>query len=767
MSKGITKDLLERRVPQYLAAYLAGSWVAVEFLAFLEERFLLSPYLTNVVLALLLLMLPSVIMFTYFHGRRGPDRWQRVEKIFIPLNALVTVGVLFALFSGRELGAMTTTVLVEDPDGNVIERAVPKSEFRKGLVLFPFSVEGDHEDAEAFAHGALNVLVIDLVQDSFIDVRPPMLLRDKARSAGFELDNAPRPLRRQITRELDIDYFADGAFSYDGSTFSFSVLLHDAERGRLVAEHRYQGTDLLALIDDAAIQLRRDVGLPARHLEESPDLPARDHSTASLEALRAYGKAIVALLRRDDFEGARAALQEAVELDPTYAVAAFTLYQLSILSGDIPAATEAIRTAMDHLYRMPERFQFAVRAEWYAMQRDFPKAFAVYEMWAELYPQDLDAQLNSAQVRTFQGNREGALAAFEQALALDPTRLDIVEEVGKLNERLGRPDAARAAYERIIAERPASQAGFILLARLESRVGNHQAARSLYERASLVASEDIELITGLGDLHADIGEFEAAEAAHRRAIAAARTPEQRYEVLRAIRRYHAFRGAYQRALEYHLQLLAEAATFQPMVVQSQLQLLGLGVYVRAGRTEEALAYISELAGQLQPPMDALVPIGEIAVYEATEDAEALAMAVDGARMMLEHTGLKIMEGDIVFGQGRLHEIRGEWQAAIAAYEAQRHLEPTDTDITLQLGRVYRAMGELAAAERYLQETLTAQPSNGRANYELALVYAERGRRADAIRHLERAMTTWEPADETYPYARLAREKLADLQAGGA
>jgi len=766
MSEGVVKDLLERRVPQYLAAYLAGSWILVEFFAFLEERFLLSPHLTNLVLFLLLLMLPSVAMFTYFHGRRGPDQWRRAEKVFIPLNVLVTIGVLFALFAGRDLGAMTTTVRVAGPDGEAVERAVPKSEFRKGLVFFPLAADEGDADTRALAQGALTVLTVDLAQDSFIDGRPPALYREKARSAGYEVWGMPRPLKRRITRELNIRHFVDGAFAYDDSIFRLSVLLHDAERGSVVAEHQYEGEDLLALIDDAAIQLRRDLGLPERYIEETLDLPARDHATASLEALQAYGESQLAMLERDDYAAARAALQRAVELDPTFAVAAFNLYQLSVLSSDVAAGMVAIRAAMDHLYRMPERFQFAVRAEWYAIQQDLPKAFAVYEMWAELYPQDLDAQLYSAQVRTYQGDREGALEAFEKALALDPTRLDIVEEVGKLNERLGRPDAARAAFERIIAERPGDEAGLILLGKLESREGNHGTALALYERAALLHSENVELIEARADLHADTGEFAAAEAAYEQALAAAKTPEQRYAVLRALRDYHAYRGAYGPALDYQLQAEAVGAAFQPLVAQIQTRLLGLRAYVHAGRTEEALAALEELAGQLQPPMDALVPIGRLAVHEARGDAEALAAALEDARAMLARTGLNAFQRDIVFGQGRLHEIRGEWEQAVAAFTEELRLSPTDTDIPFQLGRVYRAMGDLEAAERHLRGTLTAKPSHGRANYELALVHEARGRRADAIRHLERAVATWAPADEAYRYAKLAREKLAELRQAG-
>ena len=56
---GLFQDLLDRRVPQVVALYLGGSWAVIEFMAFLEDRFLLSPHLTNLVLALLALLLTT------------------------------------------------------------------------------------------------------------------------------------------------------------------------------------------------------------------------------------------------------------------------------------------------------------------------------------------------------------------------------------------------------------------------------------------------------------------------------------------------------------------------------------------------------------------------------------------------------------------------------------------------------------------------------------------------------------------------------------
>ncbi|MEJ2521822.1 MAG: tetratricopeptide repeat protein [Gammaproteobacteria bacterium] len=764
MANGIAKDLFERRVPHYLAAYLGGSWVMVEFFAFLEDRFLLSPYLTNFVLVMLALMLPSVAMFTYFHGRKGPDRWQPIEKVFIPLNLIIALAVMATMFASRDLGAMTTTVTVEDPEGNSVQRVVAKSEFRKSFVMFPFDVEDPALDP-AIGFGVLNVLAVDLFQDIFVDARLPAYYRDKVREAGFEVGEVPRALKRRVSQELNAPMFVDGSIARPGSNYRLSLSLHDARLGRVIAEHSFEGQDLFALVDEASVQLRRDLDLPERVIEQTKDVPATDHSTDSVEALVALGRGIKALQEDDDYDVARQELSRALELDPTWAAAAVALFQVHVLSGNVQAGAQALQTAMDHLYRLPERIQFAVRAEWYAMQQDFPKAFAVYEMWAELFPQDLQAQLYVAQVRSFQGDREGALAALEIVLELDPTRIDIMESIGELNEALGRTEAARQAYLRYQEARPEDATSFALLAGLERRAGNHDEAAALYERASLLESGNIELITELAGLLTETGEFAGAEAELGRALASATSPEQRYTALRAWRTYYTFRGGYERALEYQQQADTEAAAFHAPIAQVQLKLLGLRTYVRAGRQEEALARLETLTSQLQPPMDAMKPIGRIAVYEAMERAEPLAQALEDGRRMLETTGLRLMEQDVIYGQGRLHEIRGDWRAAIETYEKELERYPTDSGIPAQIGRCYRALGEFGTAESYLLRTLRAAPYHGRSNYELALAYDAQGRRDEAIRRLRMALDTWAIADENYTYARLAREKLEELSGG--
>jgi tetratricopeptide (TPR) repeat protein len=216
------------------------------------------------------------------------------------------------------------------------------------------------------------------------------------------------------------------------------------------------------------------------------------------------------------------------------------------------------------------------------------------------------------------------------------------------------------------------------------------------------------------------------------------------------------------ALEMKERALTELATFAPPVGVLQNQLLDLELWVYAGRTAEAEGLLESLAAQLQPPQDALVPLGRMALHEALEQPHELEAALAESREMLERTGMNVLEGAVVYFTGRLAEMRGDWEAALAAYEEERATRPTDGTIPAQLGRCYREMGDLERAESLIQETLRIIPSHGRSHYELALVYERMGRRDDAIRHLEQSLATWAPADAEFRWAALAREKLAGL-----
>ncbi len=324
----IAKGLMERRVPHFLAVYLGAGWGFVQFLDFLEGRYSLSPHLTDVALLALGLLIPSVVLFTYNHGKPGKDAWTRSDKVGIPLNVLIAVSVLFAVFHEKDLGAVVTSVTTQDESGQTVQREVPRATYRSRLALFNF--EGDAQDtAVSWLRYALpQGIEADVIQNMFIDVRPAAYFRERLRQQGLaDTANVPDGLKRTIAEEQHLPFFFDGRVSRDSGRIVVQTALYMTSRGEPVREHRYGGSDVFQLIDRISADLKDDLGSPPN--VNVRDVPVSEIMTSSPAAFRRYAEGIRAIQTRDQWpEGARL-LEEAVQLDPTFAFAWYALHNIT------------------------------------------------------------------------------------------------------------------------------------------------------------------------------------------------------------------------------------------------------------------------------------------------------------------------------------------------------------------------------------------------------------------------------------------------------
>ena len=199
-------------MPHILAVYAGASWGLIEFTGFLVAEFLLSPHWTRVVLVTLFLLLPSVVMLAWFHGKPGRDRdsLAGTEKIGIPANLVVCGAVLWTLFGGVDLGAATRSVTVETEEGEVEERTVAKVEFRKSVALFPFDLgPGVGGDETWLAYAVPEALVLDLMADDFFNAKPYILFGQRLLELGpSDFLGVPLTLKRELGREVYAEFLA-------------------------------------------------------------------------------------------------------------------------------------------------------------------------------------------------------------------------------------------------------------------------------------------------------------------------------------------------------------------------------------------------------------------------------------------------------------------------------------------------------------------------------------------------------------------------------
>jgi len=169
----VLTELRERRVLPAVGVYAGGCWVMIEILDRLVERYLLSPYVTDIVFWGLYSLVPAVILVAWSYGRPGKDKATRAQKVGVPINIIATIGLLLTLFSGKDLGVTANRITVANEEGVPETHIVPREGYRRRLAVFFYSNDSGDQELDWLSYAAAELLTQDLVQDPFVLATSP------------------------------------------------------------------------------------------------------------------------------------------------------------------------------------------------------------------------------------------------------------------------------------------------------------------------------------------------------------------------------------------------------------------------------------------------------------------------------------------------------------------------------------------------------------------------------------------------------------------
>jgi tetratricopeptide (TPR) repeat protein len=754
------RNLAERRVPQVLAIYLGAAFGVVQFVDFVGSRYLLPAVWTDLTLLAMAVLLPSVLLYTYHHGRPGRDQWQRSEKIFIPCNIALLLGLVVFVGAGAPLAPTSQRITVTDEDGNQREALVPKKAYRKRVALFQFDNAGQ-PDATWLQFGLPWMTAQDLLQQNFIEPVPSVALREGLSKVGFDEGvNVPLALKRDVTRELHVPHFMAGKVDRAGDEYVVTVELYETETLKKLKQRVFRANNPADIADQISVALLEDLAVPVI-TDSKPDMPVAELLSSNQAALRAYVEGTTAYQNRNDFASAVKLLDQATRQDPTFAFAFLQRYAVALLSNDHAAAMPALEAAMKHSYRLPERLRELLKSDHYVLKQDYARAFAVLDMLAQLYPDDVQIQQNLMQINAARDNKDAVIATGRRILSLDPTRSELMLTIGQIYEEKGDYRAALREYESYAAKFPRDPRALRRVGSLQRTMGAHAAARAAYEKALLVDPQDVQTLVGLAELQRNIGDFAAAQATHEQALSAAANPETRDQALRGLAGLYEFRGQIRKAIETREAARDETRKYAP---PASVLMIGLNLPGQWARIDAAAAEreLEKLRKSLTPPWSLNLPIAELMVYVETGDATRAEASVQAMEALAQQGGLKVLSVMIAYGKGRVAEQRGDCNTALQLYRQSAAQDPSDRSIYTHIGRCLRKLGKHDEARTELNKLLVAVPAHGNANLEMGLLFVARGEATQARTYLQKALQTWPEADEKFRPAREARDALASL-----
>ena len=247
---------------------------------------------------------------------------------------------------------------------------------------------------------------------------------DVARALSFMTRPASTPLTAEIARELcqrtDSRAYIAGSIASIGSEYVVGLNAVNCQSGDTLAQEQVTAATkekVLAALGDAALRLRTELG-ESRSTVKRFDVPLEQATTSSLEALKAYSRA----MKAGASEGPMAALpffKQAVEIDPNFALA---YAQLGVVYSDLgePAlSADFAKKATTLRDRTSEWERFSIDSSYYeSVTGEMEKAVQVNEEWKQIYPQSPAPYVHLGLIYSSLGRLELALNNDVEALKL-------------------------------------------------------------------------------------------------------------------------------------------------------------------------------------------------------------------------------------------------------------------------------------------------------------------------------------------------------------
>ncbi len=269
-------------------------------------------------------------------------------------------------------------------------------------------------------------LSVQLEQSPFLRFVSDDDIHDTLRMMGRATDSALSPeIAREVCQRTNATVTFAGSIDQIGTRYALNLRAVECANGNLLASSETEASDkdhVLDSLSKLASDIRGKLGEPLSSVRQY-DVPLASVTTPSLQALRCYTEGMQVLSSKFDYTGSLSWFQKAVELDPKFAMAYWSMGDVYAILGETNAAIEDTRKAFELREGVSQRENALIEANYYYyVLGDVEKARRACEFLGKVYPFSQDAHNSVAVFAETVGQYDVGLAEYQEALRLAPRR---------------------------------------------------------------------------------------------------------------------------------------------------------------------------------------------------------------------------------------------------------------------------------------------------------------------------------------------------------
>jgi DNA-binding winged helix-turn-helix (wHTH) protein/tetratricopeptide (TPR) repeat protein len=253
-------------------------------------------------------------------------------------------GWMHWLFAGAAIAALLGGVVWLRSESGNAGRRVGTANDPYSVLVMSFENHTNVDDLAWLSSGAPTMLRTGLTELVGIQVVSTQRIESALHELGTDEGH------QDIARSTGAEAVVLGSIFKLGDEYRIDVQIEDVAGAKIFAAHSVRGSNVFRLMDDLTAWVRDSLGTETR--DGAPVQPITEMTTTSLEAFRLFNAGVTAR-RNLRLADARRLLTQAIDVDPSFALAYLELQSVALFSKD-EAGYEVLQDKMlEHRERLP------------------------------------------------------------------------------------------------------------------------------------------------------------------------------------------------------------------------------------------------------------------------------------------------------------------------------------------------------------------------------------------------------------------------------